>query len=123
MFWKTPTIKMIVIILLVIIVIAAIVLFAFMHEFSIRIRPEQHEQAEVVGKRIRTRTSASEGTRTYTNHIITFKFLDDTEKELAVKPQIYEFMREGETGVLSYQEKKNGTNWSQRYFISFEKDS
>ena len=96
--------------------------------------PEQFEQVEVTGKRIRQDISGSRGRRrTHYTHIVAFKFSDGLEKELKVgfeSERIYNLLQEGETGTLIYKEIENieqkyeneDEHYKGRLFISFEKD-
>jgi len=97
-------------------------------------RPEQFEQVEVTGKRIKQDTNIKRGKRlTLYTHIVTFKFSDNSEKELKVgfeSERIYNLLQEGETGTLTYKEIENieqkyeneDDYYKGRLFISFEKD-
>ena len=113
-----------------------VALLAFMtlkDETVIVNRPEQHEQVEVIGKRIKyNRIQGSR--RSNKTYIVSFKFPDGSEKELQVgkinRSEIYDSMHKGDTGMLVYKEradieklKKEELQWAGRRFISFEKTS
>lgn len=109
-------------------------------------RPEQSEQVEVVGKRIRKSSSASgKGTYRLTYvFIVAFAFPDGTIKELEIDSHTvrsnretvecsrYNSIDEGDRGILIYQELKDieeryegreDVSYDGRRFISFEKDT
>lgn len=108
-------------------------------------RPEQSEQVEVVGKRIRKSSSASgKGTYRLTYvFIVAFAFPDGTIKELEIDSHTvrsnretvecsrYNSIDEGDRGILIYQELKDieeryegreDVSYDGRRFISFKKD-
>jgi len=79
--------------------------------------PEQIEQVEVSGKRIKPARDSDD----YPDYYVSFKFSDGSVKEFAAgrpnKKEYYNAINEGDTGKLTYKEK--GGN---RRFESFEKD-
>jgi len=85
--------------------------------------PEQVVQAEVVDKRIEVNRS-DDGTYYY--YYLTFKFSDDSEKEIQImnfpssstktREKAYKSIHQGETGMLTYK------HFDFDRFISFEKD-
>ena len=89
--------------------------------------PEQHEQAVVVEKRLHQTRSADGGPGS-TFYLVTFKFFDDSIKELRVGTgkdtrKVYDSFNESETGILTYKERENAKSYEDRQFVSFEKDS
>ena len=57
------------------------------------------------------------------NCYVVFLFSDESEREFYIKSyETYNALQDGDTGTLSYKQLKNSTKWSQRSFISFEKD-
>lgn len=109
-------------------------------------RPEQTEQVEVIGKRIREhRTGGSKFSPSTTiyYYLITFKLSDGSEKEIfvgrnsqrqsgerKVSCPTYDAIHEGDTGILTFKEidnmeeryKDENVRWMGRTFLSFEKD-
>ena len=129
MFWTTDRLKLgitiIVVILLFVLPLSSILLSSFISELTIRARPEQHDQVEVIGRRTATRYTGGGRSKPMKipQCIIAFKLSDSTEKEFTVPYEIYNSIQENEAGTLTYQEKNNSTKWQQRRFISFEKDA
>jgi len=85
----------------------------------------QKEHVEIVGKRMTDRGyTPRNGSGVRYHRYITFKFPDGSEKEFNVQnANIYDDLQEGDTGMLSYKEKKANTiNLGNKHFISFEKD-
>ena len=122
MFWSTPVLKAVTLFLMIIFFIVGIFFFCCLSELTLRIRPTQRDQVEIVGKRTAKNfaTDYSLKEAKIPKGIVTFKFSDGTEKELEVTFATYESMQEGDTGRILYQERKNATKWQQRYFITFE---
>ena len=96
--------------------------------------PEQHEQAEVIAKRI-VKEISGDGDYFINTYIVAFKFSDGLVKELRVGDgrsgrKIYDSINEGDTGILTYKEredieekyKNEDQRWEGMRFISFEKD-
>lgn len=108
-------------------------------------RPEQSEQVEVVGKRIRKYSSIRHKGPNHFIHvfIVAFAFPDGTIKELEIDSHTvdssretvecsrYNSIDEGDRGILIYQELKDieeryegreDVSYNGRRFLSFEKD-
>jgi len=99
--------------------------------------PQQSEQVEVVGKRY-VSDGSIDGSIDY--YIVAFKFSDNSVKEFEVgsggflalnNPRgVYDSVKEGDTGTLTYREienieekyKKEELHYAGREFIGFEKD-
>jgi Protein of unknown function (DUF2500). len=122
-------------ILLVIILFAMCTLILFGYWFHWRENlapilssPEQHEQAEVLGKRTIKLTHDGTGDPGGpTIYFVVFKFSDDSQKEFELGQgkfgrKSYESINEGDIGMLAYKENENILYNKGQLFISFEKD-
>ncbi len=108
-------------------------------------RPEQAVKAEITEKRIESIYSSVRRhaqSRTFYRYLIFFKFSDGSVKEFEVDTYwiygssetapyspVYDELKEGDTGVLTYKELENieqkyiEDQYRGRKFISFEKDA
>ena len=125
-----------IIIAVFIIAIATIVFIWWKREGPFLSVPEQQNQAEVVGRRIIEKSHDAGGDPGGPIlYFISFKFSDGSVKELEVGVdksgrQVYESFHEGDTGMLTYKERKNieekfkneDLRHEGRQFLSFEKD-
>jgi len=126
-------------ILIVMVAVLVAMLLLWRESEKINYRPEQREQVEVVGKRIREWGDGPELSPS-SDYIVAFKFSDGSVKELAVASgasylnepkRIYNSFNTGDKGILAYKEIENiedkYTTEEERYngrkFISFDKDS
>ena len=109
-----------------IVVIAFVIYAVWAVILTVRIETgfEQYEQVEVVEKRISVFSSNKRKSYTY---FVTFKFPDGAEKELNVglneRIEWYDYINEGDSGILTYKEIKNSTHSIQRSFINFSKNT
>ncbi|MDR1628872.1 MAG: DUF2500 domain-containing protein [Oscillospiraceae bacterium] len=87
-------------------------------ERELKAMPEQVAWVEIIKKEIRTEGSDPQ----FFYSIATFKTSDGIEIELQVFRDVYKTMQEGDTGMLTYKALENSTRWTERNFISFEKE-
>ena len=128
MFWKTDLGKILLQIFVPILGGIAVVLPIVIILIRLETQPVQSRRVEVVSKRTKAAYYHSTGGGVYKKSTpdgyITFEFSDGFEKEFYVKSaEIYNVLQEGDTGILSYKQVKDGTGIMEKRFISFEKDS
>ena len=135
------------IVVLTVVVCATFYIFLLSPQVRFRNCPEQSEQVEVVGKRIKkskTGVRRFGGSKLVYSYIVAFKFPDGSVKELGVgstskaltdKTEVSnsagDALHEGDTGVITYKEievskqrrlENEDLRVGDRLFLSFEKD-
>jgi len=126
-------------IILIIALVVAIVfsLIAGVHnELLVLTSPRQQEQVEVIEKRtyVRTTRAPESGGSRNRHFFITFQFTDGSEKEFLVgtnrlglrsdnvNHSVYDDIQVGDTGILTFRERRDNERSIGRRFISFEND-
>ena len=122
--------------LLAILIVAVVIMGTYLIlTIRIEIQPLQTAHVEVVSKRTKAAYYKSGGggiaKLKYPYCFVTFKFSDGSEKEFNVNPrgvskskyELFNKLKEGDIGILSYKQVGDGAKLGQKFFISFEKDS
>ena len=125
MYWQSREGKQLLIGLAAVLLMLLIAIPVLSNEITISRQPVQEAQVTVVAKRTSdhyTRNIVSYKKSKIPNCFVTFKFPDGSEKELKIKHAIFENLQEGDTGTLSYKERKNATHFDHRRFVGFEKE-
>ena len=108
--------------ILMMVSIVGSVLFYVIPWLIVNAQPEQQEQVEVVGKRTEYWDTALD------IYIVAFQFPDGSAKEIEIGTddgtrkyqEFYNSIKKGDTGILTYKERKNAKSYKDRRFISFE---
>jgi len=124
-YWQSREGKQLLIGLAVVLLMLLMTIPAFANGSMISRQPAQEAQVTVVAKRtsdIYVRVGKRRQKIKNPRCLVTFKFPDGSEKELRIEREIFENLNVGDTGTLSYKERKNATSFDHRRCIRFEKD-